>query len=268
MTFKSIANNLLIVLFTAFCAGMYAQESAASLYNTGLEKAKAKEYAEALTLMEQAIETADPNNETDAKVIALAKKNASRAAYALGYKHRKAEEYDQALAMHQKGIDLNPDYYSNYRGKAQVLEAQGDNVEAVKMYVKAGDMATKAGDDEKSRSYYKKAATFVAKAAVEDQWDATVELATTFFNAGQKDADVYYYYGRAQSAKGNNAGALESVSKALELGESEESSKYYMLKGQVHAALGQKAEAIEAYGKVTDPKYAERAKYEIDQLEG
>ena len=61
--------------------GLQAQEeaSAASLYNQGLEKAKAKEYVAALELLEKAIAKADPENETDAKVIRLAKRNGTRA---------------------------------------------------------------------------------------------------------------------------------------------------------------------------------------------
>jgi tetratricopeptide (TPR) repeat protein len=264
MSLRNRTVSLIVILIAACSMPLQAQESAASLYNAGLEKAKAKEYAEALSLMEQAIEAA---GEGDEKVVTLAKKNGSRAAYALGFQHRKAEEYDEALAMHQKGIDYNPDYYSNYRGKAQVLEAQGQNEEAVAAYVQAGDVATKAGEGEKAESYYGKAGNFVAKAAVDDKWDETMALATAFLDSGGKDADVYYYYGQAQAAKGDNSAALASVTKALEMGASDEASKYYMLKGGIHAALGQKAEAVEAYSMVTDAKYAERARYEIDQLQ-
>lgn len=264
MTMKSLVCTFLIGLVAACCMGIMAQETAASLYNAGLEKAKAKEYAEALSLMEQAIGAA---GDDDAKVVNLAKKNASKVAYALGFKHRKAEQYSEALEMHQKGIDYNPGYYSNYAGKAQVLEAMGKDVEAVEAYIKAGDIALKAGEDEKAGSYYNKASNFVANAAIDDQWDKTINLGTAFFETGRKDADVYYYFGRAQAAKGDNNGALESVNNALELGDPDDMSKYYMFKGGVCAALGQNAEAIKAYEHVKNPDYAERAKYEIEQLQ-
>lgn len=264
MTVRIKGISFLIGLMAICVFSLQAQESAASLYNTGLEKAKAKEYSEALSLFEQALETA---GEEDTKVISLSKKNASRVAYALGFQHRKAEEYTEALAMHEKGLGYNPDYYSNYSGKAQVLEAMGKDTEAVTAYIKAGDMATSAGEADKAESYYNKASNFVAKAAIDEKWDEAMALATAFMETSREDADVYYYFGRAQSSKGNNAGALESVSKAIDLGVSADASKYYMLKGEIHASLGQTTEAIAAYGKVSDPTYAERAKYEIDQLQ-
>ena len=265
---KSITRIIGLILITALWSTVSAQKSAASLYNTGLEKAKAKKYVEALSLMEQAIAAADPESETDAKVIGLAKKNASRAAYAIGFNHRKAKEYAKAVEMFDKGIEYNPAYYSNYKGKAQALESQGDATAAVTMYVKAGDVATETGKADKAEPLYSKAAAFVGKAVLDDQHDEGIALATAFMEAGQESADVDYYYGRALGAKGQHTEALESVSKALAAGESEEASKYYMFKAECHVALGQKSEAIAAYSKVTDSKYAERAKYEIGQLGG
>lgn len=82
-----------------------------------------------------------------------------------------------------------------------------------------------------------------------------MKLATAFLDAGRKDADVYYYYGRAKASKGDHAGALENVASALEMGESAETSKYYMLKGEIHAATTVNNNAVSLIGLEGRPSY-------------
>ena len=242
--------------------------SAASLYNDGLEKAKAKEYAKALTLFEKAMEAADPEDDKGARVLSLSRKNAARAAYALGFQHRKNKEYDKAMAMYEKGAGYNPDYHSNFQGIAQVYEAKEMKAEAVAAYLTAGDVAMKSGKKDKVQALYDKAANIVELVAVDGDWDLTMACVTAFTEGGQEAAEVYYAAAKAYDGQGDASAAIEQVDKAIGLAGAEDASKFYYLKGECHAKLGQKSAAIEAYGKVTEAKYAERARYEIDQLNG
>ena len=254
-----------------FITGLFAQDaadapSAASLYNDGLEKAKAKEYVEALSLMEQAIElaTAEENDQ----VIRLAKANGTRAAYGAGVEHRKAEEYDKALAAFEKGIEFKPDFYTNYVGKAQVLEAQDKLAEAVTGYLKAAEVATAADKADKAEQFEKKTIAIMAKELVDDDFDQTQACAEAYL-AVQESAEAHYYLGSALKAKGDLSKAVEHLDKACEMaGNDEDKSKYYYVKGQTHEALGQTDSAIAAFKMVTDAKYKENAQYKVNELEG
>lgn len=123
-----------------------------------------------------------------------------------------------------------------------------------------------AGKD--ASSLYNKAANFVAKAYSAKKYDDAIALADAH-NALRAEADnVYYYLGASLLEKGDAAKAVAELDKAIELAgeESEDLSKYFFKKGQSHEKLGQKSDAIAAYGKVTAAKYKKAADYQIDQL--
>lgn len=242
------------------------EASAASLYNQGLEKAKAKEYVAALELLDQAIAKANPDDETDAKVIRLAKRNGTRAAYGAGNFHRKAKDYEKALKAYETGIDYNPKYYSNYLGKAQVLNAQDDPA-AVKFYLLASQKAAEADRAEKAEGYASKAENIIAVSWGKKEWDKTIAYASSYLEE-KETADVHYYLASSLKATGESTKALEHVAKSIELAGDAEPSKFYMLKAETHEALGQKSDAVEAYKMVKGAKYAERAKYKIGELGG
>ena len=148
------------VLFFVLGSGVMLQAqdaaTAASLYNEALEKLKAKDYAAAYPLLQQALEIADPEKETDAKVIDLSKKNGARATYSLGSAARKAKEYDKAIEYFNTGIEWMPDYYANHLGLAQSLEGKGDLPAALNAYVKAADLTAQAGKARKRRFHVQK----------------------------------------------------------------------------------------------------------------
>lgn len=263
---------LLSAVFSLFfLSGIRAQEaatkvSAASLYNDGLEKAKAKEYVEALALMEQAIELA--TEEENEQVIRLAKANGTRAAYGAGVTHRKAKDYDKALAAFERGIEFKPDFYTNYVGKAQVLEAQGKLAESVSGYLKAAEVATAADKADKADQFEKKTIAIMAKALVDDEFDQTQACAEAYL-ATRESPESHYYLGAALKAKGELSKAVEHLDKACEMADNDEDkSKYFYVKGQTHEALGQTENAISAYKMVTDAKYRENAQYKVNELEG
>jgi len=257
-----------LLLCFGFSMTVQAQDeaSAATLYNQGLEKAKAKEYVAALELLEQALAKADPENETDAKVIRAAKGNGTRAAYGAGNFHRKAKAYDEAIKAYEKGIEYNPKYYANYVGKAQTLNAQKDPM-AVKFYMQASQKAMEAKKEEKANDLSSKAENIVAVSWGKKEWDKTIAYANAFLEE-KETADVHYYLAGALKAKGESTTALEHVAKSIELAGDADASKYHMLKAETHEKLGQKSDAVAAYKLVKAAKYAERAKYKITELGG
>lgn len=257
-----------LVLCLGFSLGLQAQEeaSAASLYNEGLEKAKAKDYVASLDLFKKALEVADPENENDAQVIKLAKRNGTSAAYGAGNVHRKAKAYEEALKAYETGIEFNPGYYSNYVGKAQVLDAQNDPM-AVKFYIQAGNKAQASKKEDKALDLFSKAENTVAVSWGQKEWANTIAFASAYLEE-KETADVHYYLANALKETGEAEKALEHVAKSIELAGDADASQYHMLKAETHEKLGQKQEAIAAYKMVSDAKYAERAQYKIGELGG
>ena len=153
---KRIAFLTTIVLLSGFALNAQdeavsdAEASAVSLYNKGLELVKAKNYTEALPLMEQAIEKADPESESDAKVIKLAKRNGAIAAYYVGNGQRKGDDCESALATYEKGVSYSSGFYANYIGRAQALECLDKAKESVSAYLEAGDVCLKAKKEDKA----------------------------------------------------------------------------------------------------------------------
>lgn len=258
-----------LTLLLGLTTAMIAQEaaSAVELYNEGLAKLKAKEYDAALDLMKQALEAVDPESETDVKVESVAKKNGPIAAFYSGNAARKAEDFDKALAAYDDGIAMNPGFYGNYLGRAQALDGKGEDVLAVTAFIEAGEMAEKSPKNApKAQQYYSKAEKYCGIAYGKKEYDQAIALGEAFL-AKRETADAYYYTAAAQLKTNKASDALAHATKAAEMGaESEDSGKYYMLKGEVLEALGQKSEAVAAFKMISSGKYAERAKYKIDQL--
>jgi tetratricopeptide (TPR) repeat protein len=268
--------SLTVLLFLlGFATVSFAQEeaTAASSYNDGLAKLKAKDYTAALPLMEKAIELADPESETDAKVVNLAKRNGAIAAYYAGSNQRKAEEYEAAIETFKKGMEMNPGFYANFIGYAQALDGKGDDMEAIKAYVGAAEVAAKSPKTKsKAEDYISAAETKIKNATIKKEYDESIALGKAYMEARGEEVDTYsprfhYYFGSALKEKGEVSDALAHVDKAISAAaEDEDSSRYYLLKGECHQALGQKAEAIEAYKMVKSGDYKKVADYNIQQL--
>ena len=243
-----------------------AQEevSAANLYNQGLEQLKAKNYGEALPLLEKAIEVADP--EADAKVVQLAKRNGAIAAYKVGSSMRKEKDFEAALDAFNTGIEFAPGFYANYIGRAQSLEDNGQEVEALKAYLKAADVSKKGKKTDKAEQMYAKAENMVAVTYGDKKWDETKALAAAFLETSETP-DVHYYMAAALKGGGDTAQAIEHAQKAVDSAEGDK-SKYLMVLAESYEKAGQTAQALDAYKQVTGSKYAERAKFKVNELSG
>ena len=261
----------IFAIFGLFTNTLIAQEeeqtaSAASLYNDGLAKLKAKEYDAAFELMGQALEAADSSSETDIKVMKLAKKNGAIAAYYVGTGARKADDYEKALETYQQGVDYNPGFYANYIGKAQALEGLEMMAKAVGAYQNAGVVCAKAGKADKAEQMNSKAENMVAVAWGDKDWELVKDMSAAYLEGGES-ADVHYYLSDALLSDGSKDDALMHAEKAIELA-ADGADKYLMQKAEILKSKGDTSGAIEAYKMITDSKYVERAKYEIGQLGG
>lgn len=257
----------LVLGFCLLSVSINAQDakSAASLYNEGLALLKAKDYAAGLPILESAL--AKATEEENEKVIGLAKKNGAKAAYNLGNSKKKAGALDEAIALYTKGIEWNPAYPSNYKGLAAVTEKKGDKVEAIKMYVTAGDKTTEAGKADKAAKLYKKARNMVGKIYTGKDYPNAI-IAGKAFMEMREDAEVCYYLCRAITESNATEEAVTYADKAISLSGSTVDDKYYVAKAKACEKLNKNADAIAAYKLVTGEKYKPQAEYKIKELGG
>src|SRR5690606_20484618 len=248
-----------------FTAPAISQDEAtpASLYNDGVASLKAKEYNKALELFEKALGKADP--EQDKQIVSLASQNGAIAAYYSGRDARKAEDLDGSIAFYEKGIEMNPDFYNNYSGKALVLNDKGDNEGATNAFLKASQIAEKQGQAEKAADMMNKATIFVSKSYTSNKWDNAIQMGTTFLEHGES-ADVRFYLARSLKEKNELNLALEHANKAIEIAEGGEEGRNYFAQGEIYEAMGNTSAAIAAYKKVPSGTYGEMAKYKVNQM--
>jgi tetratricopeptide (TPR) repeat protein len=269
---KTIKNVLRVVaLFFALLlmiGTVAAQDkTAASVYNQGLAMLKEKNFDAGLPLMEEAITLAE--TEENEKVTKLAKKNGSVAAYNVGNTKRKAKMYEEAMVAFDKGIEMNPEYPSNFFGKAQVLEAQGEDLEALKMHLVAAGKYIESGKNSRGDKIINKAKNDVGRAYVGKNYDLAISLGTAFLES-QDNAEVHYYLAQAYSENGDNDTALMHADKAITVSSAEEDpetkDKYFYAKGTVLENLGKNSDAIEAFKMITGTKYKKNAEHKIQKL--
>ncbi len=268
-----MAKNWIYSLFVFALVGIagtaLAQETAtaASLYNDGLAKLKAKSYSEALPLLEKAIAAADTTDEADAKVVGLAKRNGAIAAYYMGTQLRKEKKTDEASKRFDQGVSYDPDFYANYIGQAQILEDKDKDAEAIKAYFAAVAVCERTNKADKVADLVKKAENMPGVAWGKKQWDNAIAAANAFLE-NKESGDVRYYLALSQKEKKQYSEAIENAQKAVELATGEDVDKANFALAEIYEAAGKKSEAIATYKLVKAAKYAERAKYKVTQLEG
>lgn len=243
------------------------QATATSLYNEGLAELKEKNYESGLDLMEKALVKAE--KEGQEKVIELAKKNGSVAAYNVGNEKRKNGELVEAVALFEKGIELNPENASNYLGKAMTLEEIEINTETVIAYMVAGDMYTKADQIDRAEKMVIKSRNIIINAFIDKNYDFTIEAGKAYL-ALDNNADIHYYIGKSFSEKGMNDEALAHINQAITLSKGNEEAdfdKFYYAKAQILESANKIDEAIAAYKMVKGEKYKDQVEYKIKNLD-
>lgn len=262
MTFQKLTIFFLLSFFVASTAFGQDKKTAAGVYNEGLALLKAKDYAAGYTLMEEALTLAETDE--NEKVLKLAKKNGATAAYNVANTKRKAGSLDEALVLYNRGIELNPEYASNFRGKGMVFEKQGNKLEAINTYLKAAGIYTAGDKADKANDIYKKTQNIVGKAYIAKSYDEAIKLATAHL-AVKQTADVNYYLGKSQLAQEKMDEALVSIDKAISMATKPE-DKYFDAKATILEKQGKNAEAVAEYKKITGEKYKPRAEQKIKTL--
>jgi hypothetical protein len=278
---KNLTNKLfaLLVVFAFSITMVNAQDAAAevatpdpeatpaSLYNDGLALLKSKKFAEGYDFMALALEKATADE--DEKVIGLAKKNGAVAAYSAGNAALKAKDYDKAMTYYQNGMDMNPEYPSNYIGKGKVLNAQGDKVGAVTAFIDGGMVAKEKGDEKKVTEVKKRSKQVVGKLFAAKKY-ADAIAAGKKVEEFEEMPEVMYYVARCQVEEKDFAGALETAEKSIASGEAlgKTEDKFYVAKGLALEGLGKTADAIAAYKMVKEGDYKKQAEYKITELGG
>lgn len=261
---KSVAFVLGILLYSATITAQDTK-TAASLYNEGLALLKAKDYAAGLPILELAL--AQATEDENEKVIGLAKKNGAKAAYNLANTKKREGALEEAAALYTKGIEWSPDYASNYKGLAAVTEKQGDKLEAIKMYITAGDKTSAKGKAEKAKKLYKKAQNMVGKIYTSKDYPNAISAGKAFMEM-HESAEVCYYLCRAITESTATEEAITYADKAIELSGDTVDDKYYVAKAKAYEKMNKNADAIEVYKLVTGEKYKPQAEYKIKTLGG
>ncbi len=259
--------SLLLVLCctTLMIAQEAATESAASLYNAALTEMKAKNYEAALEGMLKAIESVDPDSESDAKVLRLAKGNGAIAAYYSGNTFLKEKNYDEAMARFEKGTELNPKSYTCLYGQARVLDGKDMMPEAIAAYFVAAEAATAAGKADRGEKYVARAENMVGSTYSKKKYDDAIAAGEAFL-ASKESKSVSYYMAKSLLAKGKASDALAHAEKAKELGGDEDEGKYIMVLAETLEAMGNKSGAVAAYKQIPAGKYKEMADYKAKSL--
>lgn len=265
---QQLQRGVYALLFIALCSfSLNSQDrTAASAYNEGLAELKAKNYEAGLVLMEEALSLSEEGK--DDKVIRLAKKNGSVAAYNVAKAKKEAGSMDEALAMYDKGIEFNPEYTSNYAGKASVLEEKGDINAAIEAYIKTGDVYS--DKPARAEKMYNRAQNMVGKLYTSKAYDEGIAAGNVYLALKADNAEVNYYIARCLIEKGNNDEALKYADQAITLATADDGGeakdKYYIAKGLSLENLGKNADAVSAYKMVSGEKYKKQAEYKIQKL--
>ncbi len=259
---------LLLLTLGLFTSAIAQDATAASLYNKGLASLKAKDYETGYPQIEEALKVAEA--EGNEKVVTLAKKNGAKAAYNLGSTKRKAKAYDEALTLFARGIELNPEYSSNYMGRAQALDGKGEKTEAVKAYIAAADLAEKSGKADRAVQLVKKAGSIVGKLYSGKNYAGAIEAGKAHLELKEAEK-VHYYMGQSFSKTKDNTNAATHINKAVELAEASGAAvpdKYYWAQGNILEATGKKTDALAAYKKISGEKYKANADFKVKELGG
>ncbi|HMQ07379.1 MAG TPA: hypothetical protein PKC30_08770 [Saprospiraceae bacterium] len=259
---------LFIVSFSLSVQGQSnnTSASATSLYNEGLGALKEKNYEAGLDLMIKALAKAEEENQE--KVLDLARKNGSVAAYNVGNDKRKNGELDAAIDFFAIGIELNPENASNYLGKAMTMEEKGVNVESLLAYMEAASAYISAEQEDRAEKMNIKAKNFIVKAFIDKNYDFVIEGGKAYLDV-MPNADIHYYIGKSLAEKNMNDAALKHLSESITLSEGDAEAdfdKFYYAKAQVLESLNKIEEAISTYKKIKGDKYKDQVEYKIQNL--
>ena len=177
-------------------------------------------YQEAVTAYKRAMEL-DPMNGLHYSGLALA--------------YLALKQYDDALAAAKRGVELAPNSQASYANLGDIYAARGEYDQAIDAYRKAVEVAPVQLSNQVNEQ---KAAGAAPSQKVYDQMHEAAVVASAGFLVKSSQISV---------AKGDYAGAVESINRATEL-TPKDPDLYYRL-GMIHARSGKFDEAVASLDK-------------------
>lgn len=258
---------LIAIAAVSSTAAQTPDKDAAEKYNEGLALLKSKNYEKALNVFQEAEKIAQKAG--DKSTASKANSYAYRLCYNVGLGYHKDGNNAKALEFFQKGIDLEPSYYKNYKGKATILKEQGDEAAAIEAYIKTGEVASAAGELDERASARTQAEYLVSKGIKDDDYQSVVKNGDIFLRF-LETADVHYYMAVAYNHLGKYQEALDHATKALDLetGSRTQKAKIYFEKAEAYKNLAQYQLAVQSYQEAAYGEFKQRAEHEIEVLAG
>ncbi|MBX2817513.1 MAG: hypothetical protein KTR24_16000, partial [Saprospiraceae bacterium] len=167
---------------------------------------------------------------------------------------------------YEMGTAHNPRQYSNYYGMAKVYSKKKMAVETAEAVVKAYEVAKEVGKEESGLKYFKTASNAITKAYSAKDYSTVLKAGQVVLDAGQGDANVYYYMAKSAIKEGDASAAVEHASKAEELGGTEKEGKFVYAHAEALEAAGNKSAAAAKYAAVPSGKYKESADYKAKNM--
>jgi tetratricopeptide (TPR) repeat protein len=244
-----------------------ANKEAAEKYNEGLNLLKAKDYEGALDVFVETQEIAETAG--DKGTASKAENYIYRLCYNVGVGYVKADSLETALEYFEKGIDIEPTYYKNYKGRATVHKAAGDEAAAMEAYIKTAEVASEAGElDERSKAL-KQAEGFVAVSLQEENYKKVVENGNVYLQFSET-ATVHYYLSHAYNQLGDHKNALTHAESALRLDQGSRASKakIHFEMGEAYKNTGQYQNALQSYSEAAYGDFKQRSEHEMEVISG
>jgi len=199
-----------------------------------------------------------------------ANSNIPKVYYAKGRNHASEGKYEEAIGFFQQAIEGDPDYGWAYIRMAQAHRQLGNTdkmEEAVKQAMEIGEQSGQSNVVNTAKTLaYKHFYNTGAKALKAKNYKAAIEPLekATQYNGNET---LHHYLAISYSQTGNYENAVKQEQMVIDAknGESSQAelAKYYYTLGTYYEALGQKANACEAYKNATYGDYKPNAEYKI-----
>ncbi|MBN1387723.1 MAG: tetratricopeptide repeat protein [Bacteroidales bacterium] len=239
-------------------------------YESAKQYANAKDYEKSVEMLESSIEGFNAINDSGSASRSLSTilniRNVQGAA-ALN-----DGNYTEALAFYDDALQRSPDYTKGYLGKLLIYDKMED-VEKMEEVAMMGLQVCDQEHDNRTAGDIKKVMRthFFNDAQVamaeKDYAKAESNLKSTI-DYGNNNVIVHYQMGLAQKGQEKWSDAIQSFNEAIELetGGPEEKAKIYFELGGAYQAVGQTAQACEAYKNALYGEFKEAAQYQIDNV--
>jgi len=180
--------------------------------------------------------------------------------------------YTEALGFYDDALQRDPNYTKGYLGKLLIYDKMEDGEKMEEIAMTGIQICDQEHDNRTSGDIKKVMRTHFfnnAQKAMADQDYARAEsnLKSTI-KYGNNNVIVHYQMGLAQKGQEKWSDAVVSFNEAIELeaGGAEEKAKIYFELGSAYQALGQNAQACEAYKNALYGEFEEAARYQIHNV--